>query len=50
MNEAPKRRDERTHPDRETDPLQRVVDRVKTDAQRDPQRYLRETEVPGGGE
>ena len=36
--------------DTERTPIERLVDEVRTDAQKDPKGYIKETIVPEGGE
>lgn len=50
MKPASQQRDEARDQQRKEERLDQVVARIREDARRDPRRYLRETEVPGGGE
>jgi hypothetical protein len=50
MKPATQQREEARDQRRQDPRLDEVVARIREDARRDPQRYLRETEVPGGGE
>jgi hypothetical protein len=44
------RRDEARERPAHDERLEQVVDRIREDARRDAKRYLRESEVPAGGE